>query len=151
MATTLEPSFAVAHVDEGLILSDAGRQEEAIAALERGLGLSAEGSFAEGLAIAGLGVAYALSGDASLAREVLSRLETSDHPPLFQAMVHAAMGEDDEAFAALDRVVWTSVLRWDLLVFPAFDPLRQDPRYDELVSSNNVMWGLNPDGSVPDA
>lgn len=149
-AKELEPSLAVAHVDEGMILSDSGRHEEAIAALLRGLDLASERSFSEGLGLAGLGVARVAAGDPAGARELLARLEQRGDTPLWEAMVHAALEEEDAAFRALDRVEWTSTYRWDLLVLPAFDPLRDDPRYETLVGAINESWGLNPDGSLPD-
>lgn len=148
-ARELEPSLAVTHVDEGLILSDAGRHEEALAALERGRSLSSPGSFTAGLALGALGVARAAAGDPAASRQHLQSLRERGQAPLWEAMIHAALGEEDAAFAALDRVEWTAVLRWDLLVLPSFDSLRDDPRYQRLLADVYRQWGLEPDGSEP--
>lgn len=148
-AIELEPDLAAAHVDEGLILADAGRSEEAVTAIRRGLDLTSEGSFAWSLSLGALGAVHAAAGDTVRAREALARLEEPGGAPFWEAMVHAALGEERAAFEALREVEWTTVLRWDLRVFPAFDPLRDDPRYDELIREIDVSWGLNPDGSLP--
>ncbi|MDX1394792.1 MAG: protein kinase [Gemmatimonadota bacterium] len=148
-SSDLEPSFPMAHVDEGLILADAGRLDEARDALQRGLDLAVDGSFAAGLGLAGMGVTHAYAGDAVRAREVLAALAEDGDTPMWEALVLSALGDVDAAFEALERVEWDFVMKWDLLVFPFFDALREDPRYDELVRENNVRWGLNPDGSLP--
>lgn len=149
-AIELEPALAVAHADEGLILSDAGRHEEAIVSLQRALERTSEGSFEWGLSIAGLGVIHARMGDTARSREMLTRLQESGEAPFWQAVVHAAIGEQTAAFQALRAVEWTTISRWDLLVLPAFDSLRDDPRYDELIRDIDRRWGLDPDGSLPD-
>jgi tetratricopeptide (TPR) repeat protein len=148
-AQTLAPGSAVAHVDEGLVLSDAGRHDEAVAALERGLGLAAEKTLEWHLAVAGLGVAHARIGDTDRARAELTRLRESEGSQFFQALIQAAMGDVEGAFLALEAVEWTRVLKWDLHVFPSLDVLREDPRYARLVEHTNEMWGLRADGSLP--
>lgn len=30
------------------------------------------------------------------------------------------------------------------------EPLRKDPRYEELIRKANQAWGLNPDGTIPE-
>ena len=73
------------------------------------------------------------------AQQVLAELATRAHPatsrrispPLF---VHAALGDRDAAFAALERgfELRTFFMTW-LLIDPDLDPLRADPRFDALV------------------
>ncbi|HEX6864019.1 MAG TPA: hypothetical protein VF414_14420, partial [Thermoanaerobaculia bacterium] len=55
--------------------------------------------------------------------------------PVFPALVHAALGERDEALALLEdawarRSPWMALLR----VEPGFDPLREEPRFKLLLS-----------------
>ena len=88
---------------------------------------------------AGLARAYALAGESKKAREILDELEgrsrTQYVPPYVLAMLHAALGEKDQAFALLNRGYqeqdpYLVRLRVDEVV----DPLRSDPRFAELVA-----------------
>jgi len=150
LAKELEPSFVVAQSDEGMLLGDAGRTAEGIAALERGLAMSVDGSLERGVSLAGLGVVFADAGEPDRAREMLARLREEGGMSFWESLVLAALGDTEAAFEALDEVEWTSVYVWDLLVLPGFAPLRDDPRYEALVRANNRRWGLNPDGSLPE-
>lgn len=63
--------------------------------------------------------------------------------------MHAALGDIDAAFAALQTVEWSKFLAAELRYGPALDSLRDDPRYQDLLRTVNRMWGLDPDGSLP--
>lgn len=148
-AQAIEPGFSLPHTNEALILSVLGRHTEAIEAAERGVERSTEGAFDWGYTRSGLSTVLARAGETERARAALHRLQADGDAPFWEAMALGALGEVDEAFAALDRVSWTSFLWWDAQALPMMDPLRADPRYEELIRSLNQRWGLDPDGSLP--
>lgn len=85
-----------------------------------------------------MGYLYARSGDRERAMQVLNEFaERSDGksaPALNCAYVYTGLGDHDEAFACLDRAfdessAWIAFLKVDV----KFDPLRSDPRFDELL------------------
>jgi serine/threonine-protein kinase len=96
------------------------------------------------LALAGSGRAYALAGRKADARKLLRELEkvarTRHVSPFFFAEVHAALGEKDLAFEWLrkcQRERCTAIALW-AKVGPVLDPLRSDPRYEQLLRDLNL-------------
>ena len=81
-------------------------------------------------------VVYANLGMISKAREILDRAErkraTQLVSPGWMAVVYAALGESDQAFRWLDLAVDFRDSFVFCLDYPAFDPIRSDPRFDEL-------------------
>lgn len=85
----------------------------------------------------------ALSGRADAAREALAgvqALEANQYVPAYpRALVFVALGERDAAFGLLDRAVIDRAHAIALLrVDPWLDPLRRDPRFDELLQRVSV-------------
>lgn len=148
-AQSIEPGFALPYSNEGLVLSDLGRHAEAIEAAERAVERSTEGSFDWGFTRGVLATVLARADEGERAREVLDRLRADGDAPFWEAMALGGLGRVDEAFRALGRVQWTSFLWWDAQALPTMEPLRADPRYEELIRNLNVRWGLEPDGSLP--
>jgi tetratricopeptide (TPR) repeat protein len=92
---------------------------------------------------AGLAITYARMGREDEARAILREWEASLGTGRYRALaiIHAALGEVDEAFTYLERVF--EVRSTGLLSLEAdvvFDPLRSDPRFDDLVR----RMGLEP-------
>jgi TolB-like protein/DNA-binding winged helix-turn-helix (wHTH) protein/Tfp pilus assembly protein PilF len=86
---------------------------------------------------------HALSGHKVEARRILSfwkgRMQEESVEPLFLAGVHAALGEHDEAFAMLDQEIRERKILMPLInVEPWLDPLRPDPRFQELLRRLNL-------------
>jgi hypothetical protein len=85
-----------------------------------------------------LGRAYAAVGEKEESRKVLQDMQGEDRqnhtPPYFVGVLHAAVGENDQAFAALEKGCRERdpYLAW-LKVSPAVDPLRSDPRFQGLL------------------
>lgn len=148
-AVELEPGLGGAHTMLGLILSGAGRVEEAITQYRRGLEREPVGSTDWALSLGGLGVAHALGGDTIRAREQLDRLGPGERVSFYRAMIYVALGEETAAFRALRSTEWRSVEAFGLLL-PIFDRLREDPRFEDLSRHVNRYWGLDPDGSLPE-
>jgi TolB-like protein/Flp pilus assembly protein TadD len=87
---------------------------------------------------AALGHAYAVAGNRREAEKVLQtlsdRAKKSYVSPFDLALIYAALGEKDRAFALLDKAV---AERSTFLVYskwePRLDPLRSDPRFQDLL------------------
>ena len=88
--------------------------------------------------IAALAHACARSGEAHTARaaldELLGKSAREYVPEVWFAVIHAGLGDRDRAFEYLERCYTERApqLFW-LPVVPAFHPLREDPRFDELL------------------
>ncbi len=150
-AEELAPGYGSGPLYRGEALLHLGRHAEA-ASLFRSLverpeitELSAAGC--QGM----LAVALHRAGDTAAARAALTRLEEGWDFPVLEGVVHAELGEVDAAFEDLRRgyfsYVRTGILRKD----PLLEPIRDDPRYRELIRRVNRAWGLEPDGSFPSA
>lgn len=148
-AKELAPEYAAAHLVEGVALTRAGRYDEALEALTRGLDLAAPDDGVRQLHLGKPAVTHLRRGDTTQARSLVHELQEGDESPYARAEVHAALGETDEAFALLETVEWAKFLAAELRFSPALDPLREDARYDQLLRDVNQLWGLDPDGSLP--
>jgi TolB-like protein/Tfp pilus assembly protein PilF len=140
-ALELDPDFAVAHQMLGEIYGQMGKRAEAIAELERAIALS--GNAAED--VAWLGRTYALGGMEDKARQALSQLERRSQEgyvaPFLFVMVYAGLGEKDHAFGWLEKAYQErDSYVVDIGVAPWADPLRDDPRFDDMLR----RMGLDP-------
>jgi serine/threonine-protein kinase len=86
---------------------------------------------------------YARSGNRAEAVEIMRELEEQEKttyvPPCDFAQIHTVLGNVDEAFRWLDRAV--EMRDADLFmtkVWPVWDPLRDDPRFDQLLRRLNL-------------
>ncbi len=130
----LDPNFRTAHWLLGLAYALAGSYEESYASLRRALELSPGNPNY----LAALGHAQAAAGRTEEARATLAELPRLDQErkvsPFFIALVHAGLGDQDAAFAALERAFAerSGSFRY-LKIEPRLDPLRADPRYADLM------------------
>jgi serine/threonine-protein kinase len=126
---TLEPDFVIGLARLGTAFKHLGDFTQALANIERAVALSKSGPDH----LAQLGQIYARQGRHADARRTLERLtalaRTRYVPAYDFALVHASLGELDEAFAWLGRAFDE---RYGPLVFlgvdPDIDALRADPR-----------------------
>jgi tetratricopeptide (TPR) repeat protein len=146
-ANALQPDWDPHTFYEALILHRLGRTHEAKDLL-RGLTVLWAGSGAEST----LALLQAVSGEAEAAREALAGFEAEeDH--FAAGVVRVALGDRDGALEVLTRVErWAA---WPTLAmhfhFPdELRPLREDPRFDEIMTRVHDFWGLKPDGSLPE-
>ena len=88
--------------------------------------------------LVGLGYAQGLTGNADAARKTVAQLAmlrgSSYVQPVSIALIHVGLAENDEAFTWLGKAYdehaqWLSEIKTD----PAFDPLRSDARFAELL------------------
>jgi tetratricopeptide (TPR) repeat protein len=137
----LQSDWATGAFYEGLGLYHLGRFTEAQSVL-RDLSVPWAGSGP----LATLALAHVASGDSVGARELLARIEGAADP-FAAGLVHAALGEDEDAFDAFQRVDrWSD---WPTLSVRYFypdvwGPVQDDPRYEELVREVDRTWGLEP-------
>jgi DNA-binding winged helix-turn-helix (wHTH) protein/tetratricopeptide (TPR) repeat protein len=130
----LDPDFVPAIYSIGVCYTWKQMHEEAIAAHRKVLELSGEHSFA----LAGLAATYAVAGRRAEAESTLERLlEISRQRHVITyglAAIYASLGDKDKAFEWLEisyderdgHLV-------DLKIEPFFAPLRDDPRYIDLM------------------
>ncbi|HEY1250094.1 MAG TPA: protein kinase [Thermoanaerobaculia bacterium] len=133
-AVALDPDAAFPLWSLGLTLHHLGQVEEAVAILERAVTVTQREHCFE---IALWGSALAAAGRAQEARaildELLERSRRSYVPRLDLALLHCALGEKEEALAALEKAYEDrNALLWYRLHMPNFDPLRGEPRWRAL-------------------
>jgi len=135
----LRPDFPYAQFWLGSALREKKMYPEAIAVFQR----ARENSHDLPFLVMAYGHAQALAGNAKEAREALRKLEalrgTRFVPPLYLAAIHLGLGEKDEAFHLLELAYKDRVDRLVYLgVDPIADPIRSDPRFDQLLSKIGV-------------
>ncbi|HET6671622.1 MAG TPA: protein kinase, partial [Pyrinomonadaceae bacterium] len=113
-----------------------GMYNEAIAEFKKALPL--RGISEVGFLRAGLGHVYAVTGKKSEARKVLAELKQLSEqgyvPAPSIALIHAGLGEKDQAFAWLEKGYEQRAfqMQW-LKIEPRWDSLRSDPRFGDLI------------------
>jgi len=129
----MDPGFLVAHNRLALCYERKGMYDAAIAEFQKISDLGAKS-----LAIAELGQAYAASGKRGEAQKALAELQELSKqryisPSVF-ALIYAALGDKDQAFAWLDKSIDEhDLVTARLKVDARFDNLRSDPRFAEIV------------------
>jgi eukaryotic-like serine/threonine-protein kinase len=130
----MDANFALTHHRLGLAYEQKGMYRETIAEFQQAVNNSNRSP----LAVASLGHAYAVSGNNAEARQVLSEmkalLERRYVSTYGIAIIHVGLGEKEQALQWLAKaneernieLVW-------MKVDPRLDPLRDDPRFEELL------------------
>lgn len=144
-ALALDPNFPNAHADLGRALLLKGTTGEAVRTLESAVRLDAGPVNGQGR----LGYAYAAAGRPAEARRILQHLMAPaagrSVSPLAVALVHLGLGRKDEALLWLSRAVDEhATYVASIQVDPLFDPLRQDPRFKELLARMNLTPQESP-------
>ncbi|MBZ5496818.1 MAG: winged helix-turn-helix domain-containing protein [Acidobacteriia bacterium] len=130
----LDPDFGLAYVYLAFVLIQQGRYDQAIAAIQK----SMEHTGYMPLAISKLGYAYSLRGDKAEAQKVLKEAEAHFEklglPSTVLAEIHGGLGDREKFFECLNRAYEerSPLLPW-LKIYPEYDTMRSDPRYDELL------------------
>ena len=129
----MEPSFPKAHQILGLAYEGKGMYREAVEEFKTASTLDTNPAY-----FAGLARSYALNGQPQEAKRVLARLTSvSGHQsanPYQIALIYLALGERDRSLDWLERArkerSWLLIY---LKVDPRVDPLRSDPRFNEVL------------------
>jgi DNA-binding winged helix-turn-helix (wHTH) protein/TolB-like protein/Tfp pilus assembly protein PilF len=133
-AIEIEPDFLLAHRVLGMAYLYKGEHDQAIAEFTRGVELS----HGDAVAQAFLARAYAGAGQKDKATQMLDelvKLSAKQYvPPTEIAVTFAALDKKDEAFTWLNKAYdeRAAALAY-LKVNPVFDPLRSDPRFQDLL------------------
>jgi TolB-like protein/DNA-binding winged helix-turn-helix (wHTH) protein/Tfp pilus assembly protein PilF len=128
----MDPNFAVAHYELGQALVQKHMHDEAIAEFQRAIELSGHsGAFDSNLAYA-----YAVSGRKEEAMEIVKDLEAryDQHHSADAniALGYVGLGDQDQAMNWLNKA-YEARFNPSILMRPAFDPLRSDARYKDLL------------------
>jgi serine/threonine protein kinase/tetratricopeptide (TPR) repeat protein len=119
----------------GLIrLQQQGKSDESIALLQRLYSVDKD------YAAAPLGFALARAGRADEARRILEELSgRPEIPSQERAIIHIGLGDKDRAFELLQQAYddHFAVLPY-IRIEPLFDPIRDDPRFAELLGKVNL-------------
>jgi TolB-like protein len=130
----LDSSFVVAHARLAIVYAEKGMFREAMAEAERARSVSEE---PWGRII--LGKVHAVLGNRAEARQILDEVKLSSTSPnlshaMYCAMMHAWLGEHDQAFEWLDKAY---AEREPTLIylsrFPDFESLHGDPQFGVLL------------------
>lgn len=137
----LDPNFRLAHRELGQIYEQQEMYEAAIQELQRAVELSGS----HPLDLSALGHAYAVSGQHDKARHAVQKLQDLSSKRYVSgfdfALVYAGLGEKDRAMSWLDKAFQErSTWMLHLKVDPRLDPLRSDPRFQDLLR----RVGLSP-------
>jgi serine/threonine protein kinase/tetratricopeptide (TPR) repeat protein/ActR/RegA family two-component response regulator len=128
----LDPNYPYSYVFLGSAYAAQRRYADAVAAYQKAITLGLDTATTQ----VALGAAYAQAGDDTRARAVLARLQSrTDYVSSGElAILLAALGEREEAFTSLEKAHDTHDLQLQYLgVNAGFDPLRADPRFQDLL------------------
>ncbi|HEV2663533.1 MAG TPA: tetratricopeptide repeat protein, partial [Blastocatellia bacterium] len=130
----LDPNDYIAHWYLGMTYANDRRFDEAIATSEKAVALSGRAPGALGV----LGMCYGLAGRKVEANKTLGELLDLNRrrfvTPVAMILVYIGLGDKDRAFAWLEKAYQErSNFMAYIKVEPMADPLRSDPRFDDLL------------------
>jgi tetratricopeptide (TPR) repeat protein len=136
-AIDLDPSYFPAHLLLGMSYAQKGEMTQAVAELEKATSLGECNQ-----TLGELGRAYALSGKLQEAQKIADRLIGEwkrSHVGAYDiAIIKVGLGDKNQAFAWLDKAYEDrAFFLGDLKVEPELDPLRSDPRFEDLLRRMN--------------
>ena len=136
----LDPNYLSAHARLGRAYLQESMYREGIAEFEK-MSLISPGDTE---ARSELGYAYALAGRRADAQKVLDQLKELSKrkyvPAGSIAQIYVAFGEKDKAFEGLEKAYNERSLGFEeIKVNPIFDPLRSDPRFQDLLRRMNLQ------------
>jgi TolB-like protein/Flp pilus assembly protein TadD len=143
----MDPNFAVGHYELGQALEQMHRHDQAIAEFQRAIELSGH----SGAFDSNLGYAYAVSGRRGEAIKIIKDLEALQDGNASTdadiALIYVGLGDPDQAMILLNKA-YEARFKASILLRPAFDPLRSDFRFQDLLSRiglpQTVPWVEEP-------
>jgi tetratricopeptide (TPR) repeat protein len=128
----MDANFAVGHYELGQALEQKHMHDEAIIEFQRAIELSGHSGAFDSY----LGYAYAMSGRKEEAIKIVDDLETRhDQNPSADAdiaLIYVGLGARDQAMISLNKA-YEARFKASILLRPAFDPLRSDARFQDLL------------------
>jgi TolB-like protein/DNA-binding winged helix-turn-helix (wHTH) protein len=138
-AMAMDPFFALTHFVLGEVYVQKHTYDEAVAELQRAIDLS-PGSTAF---TATLGYAYAVSGRRDKAIKILNDLKNRSNDKFSNsaviALIFVGLDEKGQAMAWLEKA-YAERFNPQILMRPCFDPLRSDPRFQDLLHRIGLPW-----------
>src|SRR6202051_2257249 len=128
----LDPKFAVGHYELGQALEQKHLHDQAIVEFQKAIEISGH----SGAFDSKLGYVYAVSGRPEEAVKIVKDLESRhDQNPSIDAdiaLIYVGLGDQDQAISWLNKG-YEARFKASILLRPAFDPLRSDDRFKELL------------------
>jgi TolB-like protein/Tfp pilus assembly protein PilF len=129
----MDPSYELAHCVLGQAYEQKGQYDEAISELEKALAISPNSPFV----ISALGHAYAVSDMKERAEssivELMEKAKSRYVSPFYVAIIYAGLGDNQKAMDWLEKAYrYRSNGLVFLKVDPDLDPLRSQPRFQDL-------------------
>jgi TolB-like protein/DNA-binding winged helix-turn-helix (wHTH) protein/Flp pilus assembly protein TadD len=128
----MDPNFGLAHNHLAQAYLQEQMNDAAVAELQKAVQLSGGSP----TCIANLARAYVASGKRSEAEKLLSDLKKRSNPSQSLAseiaMIYVALGDTDQAINWIEKG-YEERFNPGVLLRPGFDPLRSDPRFEDLV------------------
>jgi TolB-like protein/DNA-binding winged helix-turn-helix (wHTH) protein/Flp pilus assembly protein TadD len=140
----MDPNFAVGHYELGQALEQKNLHDEAIVEFQRAIELSGHSGAFDSY----LGYAYAKSGREEEAIKIVGDLRTRhDQNPSADAdiaLIYVGLGDRRQAMIALNKA-YEARFKASILLRPAFDPLRSDARFQDLLRRIGLPQTAGPD------
>jgi hypothetical protein len=116
-----------------------GMYEDAVRVIQKAMTLSKDSPEKVAANVAALDSAYSESGPKGYWMWRLKRLEGEyDRYPVYASIYYAQLGDKDQAFVWLEKAYEKHEVAMILLkVYPSWDPLRDDPRFQDLLRRMN--------------
>jgi serine/threonine-protein kinase len=139
-AIQMEHSSPQPHFWRGLSYLEKGDYEKAIAALDTAVQITHRSP----VALTGLGIAYAKEGKMEESKKILSEVLDKSRDryiaPFYVACLFSSQGNKDEAFRYLNKAYEERANGMAIIkAMPMLDPLRSDPRFNDLLSRLNLL------------
>jgi len=137
----MDSTFAIGHKQLGDAYLLKQMDKEAVAELQVAVRLSGGSP----ICVADLARAYLASGQKNEAMKLLSDLKKGSNPSFTNAphiaMIYASMGDNDQAMHWLEKA-YQERFNPSILLRSGFDPLRSDPRFEELMRRIGLTGSL---------
>ncbi len=128
----LDPNFAIGHYELGQAFEQKHMHDEAVAEFQKAIDISGH----SGVLDSSLAYVYAVLGKKEEALKIAKDLETHrDQNPSAEAniaLIYVGLGDQDQAMVWLNKS-YEARFNPSILLRPAFDPLRSDARFEDLL------------------
>ena len=146
----MDPTSEENHRILGLVLTQQGRYDEAVAAFREAIAGASESAYARGALARTLAMAGRTAEARRTARGAGGGARTRYVSPVALATANIALGDADEAFrwierARAERRGWLAYLR----VEPIFDPIRGDAAIRRSAGADEAVRSDGPMGDAP--